>query len=53
MELSYAFNHPIYNQEIEYCDLNQRIVMPNEIRNQRRSNLTYMVSDNPVKTSRW
>ena len=48
MELFYAFNHPIY-QEIEYRDLKQKVVMPDEVRNQRRSNLTYTLSDNPGK----
>ena len=52
MELFYAFNHPIY-QEIEYRDLKQKVVMPDEVRNQRRSNLTYTVSDKPEKTSGW
>ena len=45
MEIFHAFNHPIY-QEIEYRDLKQKVFMPDEVRNQRRSNLTYTVSDN-------
>ena len=27
----------------------QKVIMPDEVRNERRSNLTYMVSDKPEK----
>ena len=48
MELFYGFNHPIY-QEIEYCDLRQKVVMPTIVKKQRTENLTYTISKNPSK----
>ena len=48
MELFYGFNHPIY-QEIEYCDLRQKVVTPSIVRKQRTENLTYTISKNPNK----
>ena len=48
MELFYAFNHSIY-QDKEYHDLKQKVAMSDEVRNQRRSHLTYTLSDNPGK----
>ena len=48
MELFYAFNHPIY-QEIEYRDLRQKVIMPDEVRKQREENLTYTISKAPKK----
>ena len=44
MELFYGFNHPIY-QEIEFRDLKQKCIMPEEIRIQRKQNLTYTISE--------
>ena len=48
MELFYGFNHPIY-QEIEYCDLRQKVVMPTIVKKQRTENLTCTISKNPSK----
>lgn len=47
-ELFYGFNHPIY-QEIEYCDLRQKVAMPYIVKKQRTKNLTYTISKNPNK----
>ena len=43
MELFYGFNHPIY-QEIEFRDLRQQILMPEEVLEQRNQNITYSTS---------
>ena len=48
MELFYGFNHPIY-QEIEYRDLQQKIIMPEDVKKQRDENLTYSQSSIPKK----
>ena len=48
MDLFFGFNHPIY-QEIEYCDLRQKTVMPSEVLEQRNKNLTYTISEKEGK----
>ncbi|XP_057311750.1 uncharacterized protein LOC130649485 [Hydractinia symbiolongicarpus] len=40
LDLFYAFNHPIY-REIEYRDLRNRAIYPNEVTEQRNQNLSF------------
>ena len=44
----YGFNHPLY-QEIEYRDLKNKTVYPEEIRLQRQNNLTFSSSTEPSR----
>ena len=39
----------LYIPGIEYCNLKQKVFMPDGVRNQRRSNLTCTASDKPEK----
>lgn len=43
LNLFYGFNHPIY-REIEYRDLRNKVLYPNQVKQQRKKNLTYSKS---------
>ena len=46
MDLFYGFNHPLY-QEIEYRDLKNKAIYPEEVKQQRLKNLSYSLSKEP------
>ena len=46
LDLFYGFNHPLY-QEIEYRDLKNKAIYPDEVKRQRLKNLSYSLSKEP------
>ena len=47
-DLFYAFKHPIY-REVEYRDLCNKVIHPNEVYNLLSENITFSSSNNPGK----